>query len=287
MQRSANIHNPKFMIGSVLFLAIVSNTIFSLAFIMFLSFAMLNHRLFLDINVARFNLTPIIRNIMMPFALFEILLHVVYQIPVDQFQKSHYGLTAQQIIEIFGLTKYWQMYFDASSNTLQFEDGYKKEEVVRLCCKAVIYFILSLQVQILQSKSFERIRDVKNVGRMKGEAMTYRFNNMKIKKYLKYQSINLRKEQMMIKVKENCDKWRALFEKQAEQEYLKEQQMDQPNASQAHSPQLRKPQDSEDKVEGAPNDDIVQENELEQNIPRATPLFQQDKPTMPRSSSEH
>jgi hypothetical protein len=38
---------------------------------------------------------------------------------------------------------------------------------------------------------------------------------MKIKQYLKYQEINLRKEKMMIKVKENCDKWRELFEKQA------------------------------------------------------------------------
>lgn len=52
---------------------------------------------------------------------------------------------------------------------------------------------------------------------MKGEAMTFRFNNKKIKQYLKYQSINLKKEQMMIKVKAKFDRWRALFEKQAEQ----------------------------------------------------------------------
>jgi hypothetical protein len=43
--------------------------------------------------------------------------------------------------------------------------------------------------------------------------MVWRFNNQKIKNYLKYQSINLKKEQMMIKVKENCIKWRKLFEK--------------------------------------------------------------------------
>jgi hypothetical protein len=46
--------------------------------------------------------------------------------------------------------------------------------------------------------------------------MIWRFNNLKIKKYLQYQTINLKKELMMIKVKQKCDKWRELFEKQAE-----------------------------------------------------------------------
>lgn len=222
LQRSANIHNPKFMIAAVLFLAIASNTIFSLAFITILSYAMLRYKLFLEVNMARFVLRPIIRNIMMPLALLEILLHIVYQIPIAQLQMKDLGVAAQHIINMFGLTKYWVMFFDTDDDTIQFLDGFRNEEVVRLCCKALIYFFLSIQVQIFQSKSFERIKDVKSVGRMKGEAMTYRFNNKKIKKYLKYQSINLKKEQMMIKVKANCDRWRALFEKQAEQQYLHE-----------------------------------------------------------------
>ena len=64
---------------------------------------------------------------------------------------------------------------------------------------------------------------------MKGEAMTFRFNNKKIKQYLKYQSINLTKEQMMTKVKANCDRWRALFEKQAGQQYINDTMAGQAN----------------------------------------------------------
>ena len=83
LQRSAIVHNPKFLIAAVLTLAIVSNTIFSLAFITFLSYAMLRYRLFLEVGLARFVLCPIIQNIMMPLVLLEILLHIAYQIPVE------------------------------------------------------------------------------------------------------------------------------------------------------------------------------------------------------------
>ena len=82
-------------------------------------------------------------------------------------------------------------------------------------CKAMIYFLLYLQAQIIDSASFLRIRDTLSIGEQKGKAMTLRFNNQKIKQYLKYQEINLRKEQMMIKVKENCDRWREQFEQEA------------------------------------------------------------------------
>ena len=82
-------------------------------------------------------------------------------------------------------------------------------------CKAFIYFLLYLQAQIIDSASFLRIRDTLSIGEQKGKAMTLRFNNMKIKRYLKYQEINLRKEKMMIRVKENCDRWREQFEQEA------------------------------------------------------------------------
>jgi len=88
LQRSAIIHNPTFFIAAVLTLAIASNTIFSLAFITFLSYAMLRYQLFLEVNQARFVLRPIIQNIMIPLALLEILLHILYQMPLDALNKA-------------------------------------------------------------------------------------------------------------------------------------------------------------------------------------------------------
>lgn len=45
--------------------------------------------------------------------------------------------------------------------------------------------------------------------------MTYRFNNIKIRMYLRYQEKNFDKEKMMVNVKETMDKWRKLFIKEA------------------------------------------------------------------------
>ena len=53
---------------------------------------------------------------------------------------------------------------------------------------------------------------------LKGEAITYHFNNLKIHKYFKYQNINLKKERMMIKVKQKCDRWKEIFEAQAKKD---------------------------------------------------------------------
>jgi hypothetical protein len=48
--------------------------------------------------------------------------------------------------------------------------------------------------------------------------MIYRYNNLKIRQYFKYQNINLKKEQMMIKVKEKCDKWKEVFERKTRED---------------------------------------------------------------------
>ena len=47
---------------------------------------------------------------------------------------------------------------------------------------------------------------------MKGKAIIFWANNLKIKAYLKYQMKNLKKEQMIVRVKTSFDSWRALFE---------------------------------------------------------------------------
>ena len=45
--------------------------------------------------------------------------------------------------------------------------------------------------------------------------MTYRFNNNKIRMYLRYQEKNFDKEKMMVTVKQTMDRWRKLFISQA------------------------------------------------------------------------
>lgn len=169
----------------VLILAILSQTVFSLAYITFLSYAMLKYRLFLEVNKARFVLRPIIKNIMMPLVLFEIAMHILYQAPfIDPTEAIvSGGSLIHQLIIMFDLKKYYivfitndkYIYFDEKADERNIQD------LIRLCFKAAIFFFLSLQEQIFISRNFERINEIKRVGFLKGKSMTYRFNNKKIK----------------------------------------------------------------------------------------------------------
>jgi hypothetical protein len=71
----------------------------------------------------------------------------------------------------------------------------------QLWCKALVYFLIALEIEIIKSKSFERVNDYIQICNMKGQAVTYRFNNIKIKKYISYEDINYNKKTMMQKVR--------------------------------------------------------------------------------------
>lgn len=222
LQRTVLIHNQKYFMAIVLTLAIISRTVFSLAYITFLSYAMLKYRLFLEINQARFVLRPIIKNIMMPLVLLEVALHILVQIPYVELSGGGEPIYSH-LIELFDLKKYCNVFFEQVQTTsgearlLKIEiSEAQAQDLMRLCCKAAIFFFLSLQQQIFISRNFERLNEIKRVGYLKGKSMTYRFNNKKIKQYIKYQQINLKKEQMMIKVKADCDRWRSLFQDKTE-----------------------------------------------------------------------
>lgn len=62
---------------------------------------------------------------------------------------------------------------------------------MQLWCKALVYFFVSIQIQIIKSKSFTHLNAVLQLGVLKGQALTYHFNNLKIHQYFKYQNINL------------------------------------------------------------------------------------------------
>lgn len=67
----------------------------------------------------------------------------------------------------------------------------------QLWFKALVYFLIALEIEIIKSKSFERVNDYIQICNMKGQAVTYRFNNIKIKKYISYEDINYNKKTMM------------------------------------------------------------------------------------------
>ena len=145
LQRTVIINQPTLFIAVVLILAIISQTIFSLAYITFLSYAMLKYRLFLEVNQARFVLKPIIQNIMMPLVLFEVAMHIFVQAPFFPLEDAKvYSLVTRQLIYLFDLEKYFTVFF--SDGIIKFEENnLERQNQTRLCCKAAIFFFLSLQ----------------------------------------------------------------------------------------------------------------------------------------------
>ena len=209
LQRFAILDFGRYMAGAILLLAVVSNTLFSLGVLAIACFLVYENRLFLDTQSARKKVNPLLRDYLLPFLLLEIGFHFVFQVPLKIFSKEFRPQT-YHLAEILGIHKIWEIAFVGKTFTYR---TYSSTKVLQLSCKALVYLLVSLQIHIIDSKSFQRIKTLSSLSQKRGQAIVWRFNNEKITKYLQYQTINLRKELMMIKVKEKCDKWRELFEK--------------------------------------------------------------------------
>jgi hypothetical protein len=143
VQRGTNLNFSKLMVSLVLLLSILSNTLFSTAFIMVLFYLMFVNRFFLNIEQARKQLRPLIKNFLIPFILIEILLHFIYQIPAE----------------------YWEI--TVQENKIIYRK-YNFDKVFQLMCKGFIFFLLNLQAQIIESSSFNRLRDIIRIGALQG-----------------------------------------------------------------------------------------------------------------------
>ena len=183
-QRSTNTFYPTFMICSVVFLSVLSNTIFSIGIILFFSFLMYNHHLFFKIEHARRALLPIFQYLILPLIMLEVFLNFVIQLPFEIFNEQNKDQMLH-IPQILGLYKYWRIIEDSkSANQYKYINDYNKERAIQLILKVIMICIINIQSQIINSIIFSPIKDLVYIGKMKGQAITWRFNNIKIKNYL-------------------------------------------------------------------------------------------------------
>ena len=134
--------------------------------------------------------------------LVEILVQMLYQMPLSAFEGSNSTGIADivsKIPNIIGVEKYYDVLYSNGTPTLEYD--LETKSLGQLWCKALVYFLIALQIEIIKSKSFERLNDYVSLCNMKGRAVTYRFNNLKIKKYIKYEDLNHHKKTMMLGVR--------------------------------------------------------------------------------------
>ena len=85
MQRFANIYYGKLVLALVIILSIMSNTLFSLGYILVLYVLMFKTRLFLNVEDARKTLNPILNRFVLPYMIFELMCNLAYSLPIDAF----------------------------------------------------------------------------------------------------------------------------------------------------------------------------------------------------------
>ena len=78
----SNIYYSKLMVMLIMILSILSNTLFSLGYILLLCSIMYLSKLFYDVESARSILLPLLKKFVIPYMLFEIILQLIFQIPV-------------------------------------------------------------------------------------------------------------------------------------------------------------------------------------------------------------
>jgi len=126
---------------------------------------------------------------MVPYILFELILQFLFQTPLPFINKIYSEGSQREgidevktIVSLIGLKKFWIPKFVDQNKLPKFI--LNNEECMELFLKALILFFVRLQVRILNSKSFTRLKDIISLGKKKGKAITWRFNNIKIKKYM-------------------------------------------------------------------------------------------------------
>ena len=143
MQRMSNIYYSKLMVMMIMILSILSNTLFSLGYILLLSCVMFFSKLFYDVDSARTTLLPLLKKFVIPYMHFEIMLQLIYQIPViNQAFDSEDHQLLKLIPKVLGVEKYYNLRLDDNIPTLTEETDFKS--LGQLWCKAVAYFFISL-----------------------------------------------------------------------------------------------------------------------------------------------
>jgi hypothetical protein len=71
-----------------------------------------------------------------------------------------------QIPSIIGVEKYYEI--SISENVISMKKDSDLKSLGQLWCKALVYFFIAIQIQIIKSRSFERLKDYVSICNIKG-----------------------------------------------------------------------------------------------------------------------
>lgn len=108
MQRFANIYYGQLVVSLVIILSIMSNTLFSLGYVVVLCLLMYQNQLFLNVSDAKTKLVPFLQNLLLPYMIVEMTVQLAYQLPIDAFDPNEdHNWPLKYLPTVLGLHKYY------------------------------------------------------------------------------------------------------------------------------------------------------------------------------------
>jgi hypothetical protein len=122
---------------------------------------------------------------MLPYLLFDILLQLIYQIPIDAFKKDHDWSKA------IGFERVWVITPTMLVLGEEIDVNYTiQNSLTTMMLKGVTFFLITIQLQVISSFHYKKFMQSKlekqdvQTGKV-GRGITFRFNNFKSKMVLK------------------------------------------------------------------------------------------------------
>ena len=174
------------MIAITLAVSVFNKSLLSFGYIIFVMFLVEDSKYFFQSWRSKERLLFVLERMLLPYLLFDILLTLIYQMPFKEFQKELWWS------HVIGFGRVWRI--DPSVLTLGQEDKPRETlslNLSMLMLKGVTFFAMSIYIQIIQSRSYKKWMLEKLAKQQErtlkiGQGITYRFNNFKNKKVIKF-----------------------------------------------------------------------------------------------------
>ena len=210
---------PLLMIAFTLAVSIFNKSLLSFGYIIFVMFLIEDSKYFFKEWASKERLLFILEYMLLPYLLFDILLQLIYQMPFKEFSDNK-----QSWSNVIGFGRVWAI----NPSTLSLGQEVQPSEHLNvslaiLMLKGVTFFFISLYIQLIRSRSYlkfmhEKLAKQSDQTLKIGQGITYRFNNFKNKKVIKYAQEVDRIEKMLWHVKLLLKKRDLLYRVQKESE---------------------------------------------------------------------
>ena len=193
---------PMIMIAFTLAVSIFNQSLLSYGYMIFVMVLIEDSKSFFKTEEGgHARLHFILKYLLLPYLLLDILLQLVYQMPFETLMHSH------DWSDVIGFGRVWIINPDVvhlGENVVV--DGDLNKSLASLMMKGVTFFLISVQIQIVESYPYKKFM-LKQLGKHQsdshsvGRGITYRFNNFKNKQVLKSAEETDQIEKMLVTVK--------------------------------------------------------------------------------------